>query len=184
MSDTHDDVLPAWVAEALRQPVTRSPASRERIMTAVRGGPAPAVTLKPVATRWARRGILSVLGATLAMGALAVTFVLPRVDRAPSVAFLPPVVRVLGDSVVPVAHAVAGGSFLDTLHVVEVVLRGAAIRSAAVLLGRHTVEMECAEDSAWRVRMLAPRDRLPSAVVVNASRVVPIDPGAVMVDSL
>jgi hypothetical protein len=32
--------------------------------------------------------------------------------------------------------------------------------------------------------MLAPRDRLPSAVVVNASRVVPIDPGAVMVDSL
>jgi hypothetical protein len=44
--------------------------------------------------------------------------------------------------------------------------------------------MECADDSAWRTRGLAPRDQLPSAVVVNASRVVPIDPGMVTVDSL
>nr|MCU0649746.1 hypothetical protein [Gemmatimonadaceae bacterium] len=70
MSESHDDLLPGWVADALQQPIASPAAARERIMSAVRAGPAPAMLMKPMPSRWARRGVLSMAGALTALVAL------------------------------------------------------------------------------------------------------------------
>lgn len=179
MPDMTDDTIPGWMVDALRAPVDSDPAARARIMDRVRAcAPPGPLSMRQVAPRWARRGVLSPMGALLGLLLLAVAATLPHGSRGLAPAVMPPVVRVIGDSVVPLARVALDGSWLDTLRVVDVVVRGAAIRSAAVLGARRDdeVAMREREPGEWHARVLAAADALPVAVVVNDAQLVPVAP--------
>jgi hypothetical protein len=97
---------------------------------------------------------------------------------------------IMGDSVVPLTaaqHDSAGdGRWLDTLRIVEFVLRGPGIREAAVLgefnhWQRGATPMVASmvssmEPHDWRARVLVPRDALQTVVraayLINNRRIV------------
>lgn len=187
MRESFESTLPDWVGDALREPVESTANARARIMSSVRELPAPRALSAPMRpSRWTRRGWLSpIAGAvtSLAMGMV----VLFRVSNA-SVANtdIETMTRILGDSVVPanfVQHAGVNdasareGHWLDTLRIVEFVIRGSSIRAASVLgdfngwqRGRTT--LVAVGGNEWRARVLVPRDALNMAYLVNDARLV------------
>ena len=87
--------------------------------------------------------------------------------------------RILGDSVVPLPAAPLSDTmksheprWLDTLHIVEFVLRGPSIRAASVLgdfnrWQRNATPLVSDGHGNWRARALVPRDALAMAYLVN-----------------
>jgi hypothetical protein len=188
MSDPIDETLPGWVRDALRQDVTAATDARERIMRRVRQGPAPrTLSLWMAPPRWARRGLLSPLGLLVAVVCGVTLLTARRWPLLGAPALLPPLVRVLGDSVIPVANGANGDNLLDTMCVVDVVMRGTSIRSARLIVDpRRTDGLVMAQrvDGDWHVRVLTPPDALPLAVMVNDAQLVPIELSARRSDSL
>ncbi len=106
---------------------------------------------------------------------------------------------VLGDSVVPVSHALSATAnvfpsgdssytqrLLDTLRIVEFVMRGSSIRAASVLgdfnaWKRGATPLVAVSDVEWRVRVLVPRDAVQTsrkvAYLVNNTRLIPASMG-------
>ena len=186
MSAKHDPIenaLPAWVSEALRQPVTSRAESRSSIMDRVRGLPAPRRHSAPMRpSRWLRRGWLSPMGGFLTTTLLAVV-VLMRSGSGAGVTDLAAVTRVLGDTVVPARAVAAADRWLDTMRIVEFVIRGSSIHAAAVLgdfnqWRRGATPLAQASPNEWRARVLIPRalaarDALEVAYLVNSARMIP-----------
>lgn len=182
MRDPIDSSLPEWVGEALREPVTSHASSRTRIMDAVRGLPAPrrmAAPMRP--SRWLRRGLLSPFGSVLATAAMAVVMLTRVAAPGSGVADIVTVTRILGDSIVPAGASATNGHWLDTLRIVEFVIRGSGIHTAAVIgdfnqWRRGATPLASANGDEWRARVLVPRDALQMAYFVNDAQVIPAEP--------
>ena len=178
-----DAPLPGWVVNALREPMDSRSESRSRIMMAVRALPAPrrhAAPMRP--SRWLRRGLLSPAGSIMAITVVALVGLLRMNTGGAALADIVTVTRILGDSVVPrhVTPSVGGEShWLDTLRIVEFVIRGSSVRAAAVLgdfnqWRRGGTPLIANGRHEWRARALVPRDALNVAYLVNGSQVIPI----------
>ena len=175
--------LPYWMSETLRREVPSTANARARIMDRVRREP-PRVLSAPVrATRWARRGALTPLALLGTLGAMVITLSLRDVGRRAEVTMMNSAM-IIGDSVVP-SHDTVGGvlrdSFLDTLHIVEFVLRGGVTRSAVVVgdfngWQRGVTPLQPNANGEWRARVLVPRDALRYAYVVDEKRIVSAPP--------
>jgi hypothetical protein len=193
MADDRWDAPPEWVVATLTAPVRSRAAARAAIMARVREAPRPAVgwlTLRPVPRAWRRRGVLGPTGLLLAVVAFATITLAARFDRARPEALLPPLVTVLGDSVVALSGGTLDSVLRDTLALVEVVVRGPTIRSAS-LLGhfngwrRDATPLVADGDGRWRARVLVPRDALALAVLVNDATLLPVRaPSGTRSDSL
>jgi hypothetical protein len=178
MSDTPTERLPEWVIDALHDLPPSTVPARDAIMDRIRSSAAPRRgTLRPMASRWARRGLLSSGGLTMALMLVLASASVREWPTFGSPLLLAPIVRILGDSIVPITGSPIGDSLLDTLRVVDVVMRGSSIRSAALVMqGRDesAVAMRELREGEWHARVLTPPDVLPVAVVVNELRVVPL----------
>lgn len=207
MRDHTDPRIPEWMHDALRAPVNGRDGARERIMDAISGLPAPRRLRAPVGSlrhsRWMRRGLLSPIGGLLTT-ALLVATVLVRMGPLEALlgasgADVRTAVLVLGDSVVPVTEDIGVANdlpfatkrpveqlsqrVLDTLRIVEFVLRGGSGVHAASVLGsfnawqRGATPMVASADGAWRARVLIPRDVLATslnvAFLVNGAKLLP-----------
>ncbi len=199
--ESRDPQLSPWVLDTLRAPVVSAASSRSAIMDRVRCESAPRRLRAPMrASRWSRRGLLSPFGGMAVLAMLVVLVSVRRLDQRHVGSLIETSAIILGDSVVPLQDvdfgglrsgnartadvsgeaaarrdsvvARLGGRLLDTLRVVEFVLRGPAVRSASVVgdfnAWRRGVTM-LAHDSGdtWRARVLVPRDALRFAYVVN-----------------
>jgi hypothetical protein len=180
--------VPAWMADALRAPVSSRPEARARIMVQVRALPAPrrlSVPLVQRASRWRRRGSLTGLGGALLTAMLLVAVGVRQGDRHALAQRVHPSAIIVGDSAVPVRGAdslaaIMSGRLLDTMKVVEYVVRGADVRNVRV---QHAVREERTgntrvvpfgpaqltrvSDTEWRVRALLPRDAVAVSFSVN-----------------
>ncbi|MCC6242164.1 MAG: hypothetical protein IT353_04955 [Gemmatimonadaceae bacterium] len=207
MADHPDSRLPEWMHDALRAPVETRDGARARIMDAISGLPAPRRLRAPAGSlrhsHWMRRGLLSPVGGLLTTALLLAT-VLVRVGPLDTLlggasADVRTAVLVLGDSVVPVTEDIGVANdlpfaskrpplplsrrVLDTLRIVEFVLRGGSTVHAASVLGsfnawqRSATPMVASADGAWRVRVLIPRDVLATslnvAFLVNGAKLLP-----------
>ena len=204
MSDHSESSLPTWIASALRRPASKADAARsrllrQRVMEAVRQEPTPRTTLfgsaPMAASRWRggnRRGWLSPLGgfATTALLLVVTLFRVGTPERRNEgfIAGIETDTHVLGDSVVPVSNTVSSFAsdtaqrLLDTLRIVEFVLRGSSSIHSASVLGafnawqRGMTPLLAAGRNEWRARILVPRDALRSsqrvAFLVNESQLV------------
>jgi hypothetical protein len=211
MHDTFEPLLPSPLRALLRAPAHSTHAARARIMQQVRALPAPRRLRTPFAgSRWSRRGLLSPAGGLFTAVLLLCTIVL-RMDPRNTLLFdavpqVETVTHVLGDSVVPVAdvsgaaarrqaspHARAhhdslaarvdsyAQRVLDTLRIVEFVLRGSSVRSATVLgsfnaWNRGATPLAAVGRDEWRARVLVPRDALATslnvAFLVNGTKLI------------
>lgn len=187
MRDPFESTLPDWVGDALREPVDSHPDARARIMDAVRTLPnvrARAVPMRP--SRWLRRGVLSPLGGAMTTVVMVLAVMLRIGAGAADLSDIVTVTRILGDSVVPTRHAGADardGSapvarWLDTMRVVEFVLRGSSVQGAAVLgdfnrWQRGATPLVAVGHHEWRARVLVPRDALTMAYLVNDAQLIP-----------
>ncbi len=182
-SDTSVSPLPYWMADALRREVTSTANTRAQVMDRVRREP-PRVLSAPIrASRWARRGALTPMALLGTLGALFITLSLRDVGRRADVTMMTSAL-IIGDSVVPSRDTVGGAlrdSFLDTLHIVEFVLRGGVSRSAVVVgdfngWQRGVTPLQPNANGEWRTRALVPRDALRYAYVVDEKRIVSAPP--------
>jgi len=193
MPDPNPTMLPDWVTDALHEPVPSTPAARARIMDAVRSSARPRRVAAPIRpSRWLRRGLLSPVGGLITTAVMTLALLLrigPRdglLHR--SVSEIQTAAMVLGDSVVPtstprMADTLATAArLLDTLRIVEFVIRGSSVHAASVLgdfngWKRGATPMISAGRDEWRARVLVPHDVLASslnvAYLVNQSRVIP-----------
>lgn len=182
MRDPIDSALPEWVGEALREPVTSQASSRARIMDAVRGLPAPRRMSAPMRpSRWMRRGLLSPVGSILATAAMAMVMLTRVATPGAGVSDLVTVTRILGDSIVPASGSATSGHWLDTLRIVEFVIRGSSVHAAAVIgdfnqWRRGATPLASAGGNEWRARVLVPRDALQMAYLVNDAQIIPAEP--------
>ncbi len=178
--------LTPWVRDALRHPASSSASQRSAIMDRVRREPAPRLMEAPMrASRWMRRGLLTPMGGMAMVAAMVAMITLRGVERHSAVGGLVGSALILGDSVVPHAHTsgaaradTLGERLLDTLRIVEFVLRGPEVRSASVVgefnaWQRGATALAHEGDGSWRARVLVPRDALQFAYVVNDAQVVP-----------
>lgn len=180
MPDHDNSLLPAWAADALRDEPTPRAESRERIMNRIREMPAPRTLAPPIRpTRWLRRGLLSPVGSAAATFLL-VGFAVARLGSGSLLGMsFEQSARVVGDTIVQRVAAGAPGTLrdtlLDTLRIVEFVVRGPSVRSAAVMgefNGWRATAMQRATDSEeWRARITVPRDALRFAYLVNDEHV-------------
>lgn len=201
-SPDHDDMdgattgtVPSWMTEALRTPVASRPEARARIMAQVRALPAPrrlSVPLVQRASRWRRRGSLTGIGGALLTAMLTVAVGIRHGEGHALAQRVHPSAIVVGDSAVPVRGAdslvaIMSGRLLDTMKVVEYVVRGTEVRTASVQHAvRHgqahdarVVPFEPAQltrvsDTEWRVRALLPRDAVAVAFNVNEVTMEPV----------
>jgi hypothetical protein len=198
MPDPTFSSLPDWVTDALREPVASTPAARTRIMEAVRATARPRRLSAPVArSRWLRRGLLSPVGGLLTTAFLTATLMLRMGSMeglmGRSVADVQTAAFVLGDSVVPVSPIVATPArmdgatplstrLLDTLRIVEFVIRGSSVHAASVLgdfnaWKRGATPLRAVGGDEWRARVLVPRDAVPTvrtvAYLINNSQLIP-----------
>ncbi len=211
MPDPLDFNLPDWVADALRAPEAGRPKAphraQMRIMDVVRQLPAPRrLSARMAPSRWARRnrrGWLSPLGGLMTTVAVGVLMLLrlapadgalggaPRDTLSDTLVGIQATTHVLGDSVVPVTEnsATSGTSsaprLLDTLRIVEFVVRGTSVHAAAVLgdfnaWQRSATPLVSVGHHEWRARILVPRDALRLtanvAYLVNNDLLVPDAP--------
>ena len=182
MRDPIDSSLPEWVGETLREPVTSRASSRARIMDAVRGLPVPRRMSAPMRpSHWLRRGLLSPVGSMLATAAMAMVMLTRIATPGAGVSDLVTVTRILGDSIVPVSGSATNGNWLDTLRIVEFVIRGSSVHAAAVIgdfnqWRRGATPLASAGGNEWRARVLVRRDALQMAYLVNDEQVIPAEP--------
>jgi hypothetical protein len=191
MTPTSDtESLPAWVQTTLVAPVTSTPEARARIVAAARALPAPRRRfLGPLLPQrlqassfWRRRGALTGVGGALvtAMFALIVTvrqseeFAWRRAMQASALAS--------GDSVVPAvvsAERPVVGRLLDTLRIVDLVLRGRSLGGALITASDARIQATLVRTSdgaaEWHARALVPRDMVALALTVDGMQhTVPI----------
>jgi hypothetical protein len=190
--------LPQWMRESLREPVAGNARDHDRIMHAVlaeaRHQQRRRVPNMARRSGWRRRGVLSPLVGVITTLVMAVT-VMMRLEHLRASSPLDAVAllaytHVIGDSVVPRGsseidaprRATNGARWLDTLRVVEFVLRGPSVRSASALgefnrWQRAITPLARVASNEWRARVLVPRDALSMsthvAVLVNGEQIVP-----------
>ncbi len=193
MREPNEPVLSSWVVHVLRNSASgaapRSAAQRAAIMNRVRHEPAPRVLSAPMrASRWTRRGLLSPVGGA-GLAAVLMAMIWMRGLQPPHAGFEASAL-VRGDSVVPVRDArgawngrgdttgdTLGARLLDTLSIVEFILRGPTVHAATAVgdfnawRGGATT-LTYATDGTWRARVLVPRDALRFAIVVNGTQLV------------
>ncbi len=185
MPDQITPRLPDWAIDALRTPVSSRSGSRDRIMHAVRGLPAPRRLTAPAAavraSRWFRRGSLTGAGGVLLTAVLAFMVSIHRGDQLAVMSKLRTSAVVLGDTVVPAVGAPdsLGARLLDTLRIVQFAIRGPHIEAAEVIgtfngwrRGSTMLTSDGHDDastngSEWRSRVLVPRDALDFAFVIR-----------------
>jgi len=191
MRERDEQSLSPWVIDALRHPApgsatrsaSRLAAQRTAIMDRVRREPSPHVLSAPMrASRWTRRGLLTPFGGMTLVALFVAAISLRGLDERHGGGALETTAFILGDSVVPVHEGGAradsvGERLLDTLRIVEFVLRGPAVRSATVIgdfnaWQRGITALTRGSDDSWRARVLVPRDAVRFAYVVNDARVV------------
>ncbi|MBL0170945.1 MAG: hypothetical protein IPP90_09470 [Gemmatimonadaceae bacterium] len=180
--DPFESALPDWVGETLREPVESHPRSRARIMEAVRALPAPRRRSAPMRpSRWLRRGLLSPISGAITSAVLALSLLLRADGGASALSDIVTVTRVLGDTVVPV-HTLPSASgtirWLDTLRIVEFVIRGSSVHAVAILgdfnkWQRNATPLSAGAPHEWRARVLVPRDALDVAYLVNDRHLIP-----------
>ncbi|WP_396225173.1 hypothetical protein [Gemmatimonas sp.] len=198
-SPNHDDgtagTLPGWMGDALRAPVASRPEARARIMAQVRALPAPhrlSVPLVQHASRWRRRGSVTGLGGALLTALLTMAVGVRQGDRVALAQRVHPTAIIVGDSAVPVRGAdslaaIVSGRLLDTMKVVDYVVRGANVQRVQV---QHAVRDPRARDAhpvpfhptrltrvsvnEWRVRALLPRDAVAVSFSVNDLTLDPV----------
>jgi hypothetical protein len=186
MPEREPDLLPEWTGELLREAVVSTPAARARIMQQVRTLPAPRRAMPPMPrSRWMRRGLLTLVGGGLATMLLAVAVSL-RFGGSDAISTrFEGTALVVGDTVIPRLVAVQGRTFrdtlLDTLRVVEFVMRGNGIRTASVVgefndWRPDATRMLARTGAEWRVRALVPRDALRFGYLVNDEHLVSAPP--------
>lgn len=202
LSPDHDDMspmagaaIPGWMADALRAPVASRPEARARIMAQVRSLPGPRRLSTPLvqhASRWRRRGSLTGLGGALFTAMLTIAVGVHQGDRHALAQRVHPIALVVGDSAVPVRGAdslaaILSGRLLDTMQVVEYLVRGDDVRHVQV---RHAVrsgqarevrvvpfepaQLTRVSDTEWRVRALLPRDAVAVSFSVNDLTLDPV----------
>lgn len=195
MRERDEHSLSPWVIDALRNPApgsttrsaSRLAAQRSAIMDRVRREPAPHVLSTPMrASRWTRRGLLTPFGGMTLVALFFAAISLRGLDERHGSVALETASLILGDSVVPVHEGsvradTLGERFLDTLRVVEFVLRGPSVRSATIVgdfnsWERGATALTRESDDTWRARVLVPRDALHFAYVVNDARIVTAAP--------
>lgn len=190
MPDQIPPSLPDWVTIALRAPITSRAGTRDRIMHAVRGLPAPRRLSAPPAavraSRWSRRGSLTGAGSVLMTAMLAFMVSVHRGDQLAVMARVQTSAIVLGDTVVPAVGAPdsLGARFLDTLRIVQFAVRGPHIGAAEVIgtfngwrRGSTMLTSDAdahARTSEWRARVLVPRDALDFAFVIGDVSEIPM----------
>jgi hypothetical protein len=144
------------------------------------------------ASRWRRRGSLTGLGGALLAAMLTIAVGVRQGDRHALAQRVQPAVLVVGDSAVPVRGAdslaaIMSGRLLDTMKVVEYVVRGSNVHRVQV---QHAVRDEHAteahpvpfqptqltrvSDTEWRVRALLPRDAVAVSFSVNDFTLDPV----------
>lgn len=189
--DADGEPIARWMRSALQAPVDSSSAQRDAIMARVRRVRALQRVQPPMrASRWSRRGLLNPLSG-MAMVAVLVAMVSMRsFEFARGVRSLDTASLVLGDSVVPMTSAglshdassdAISTRLLDTLRIVEFVLRGPDVRSVAVIgdfngWQRGTTTLLHEGRDRWHARVLVPRDALRFAYVVNETQLVAAPP--------
>jgi hypothetical protein len=211
MRDPLDPLLPPHVRALLRAPATSTHDARTRIMDHIRTLPAPRRLRAPFAgSRWSRRGLLSPVGGLLS-AALVLCMIALRMSPLDALLFdtarqIETAAVILGDSVVPRSGAHGSDAsldsptsarahhdsltarvdgyarrVLDTLRIVEFVLRGSSIRTATVLgsfnaWNRGATPLATAGRDEWRARVLVPRDAVATslnvAFLVNGTKLI------------
>ncbi|QJR36818.1 hypothetical protein [Gemmatimonas groenlandica] len=187
MTDQIPPSLPGWAIDALRTPVTSRAGSRDGIMRAVRGLPAPRRLSAPAAavraSRWFRRGSLTGAGSVLLTAVLAFMVSVHRGDQLAVMAQMQTSAVVLGDTVVPAVGAPdsLGARLLDTLRIVQFAIRGPHIGAAEVIgtfngwhRGSTAMASASRHSDEWRARVLVPRDALDFAFVVSDASETPM----------
>ncbi len=194
MREPAEHSISSWVVSALRTPTNGTTAQRVAIMERVRREPAPRRLSAPMrASRWSRRGLLTPFGGMSVFAMLVAVVSLRALEQRDvrGVGALQSSIFIRGDTVVPAndaGHAGVGRRdgthadsiaerVMDTLRIVEFVLRGPAVRSVAVIgdfnaWRRGATTLALGDDGAWRARVLVPRDALRFAYVVNGAQVV------------
>lgn len=189
MPDHIPSSLPSWASEALRAPVFSQTGSRDRIMHAIRGLPAPRQLSAPAAavraSRWFRRGSLTGAGGVLLTAVLAFMVSVHRGDQLAVMARLQTSAVVLGDTVVPAVGAPdsLGVRLLDTLRIVRFAIRGPHIGAAEVIgtfndwrrggtMLSNIGAMNGADE--WSARVLVPRDALDFAFMIRDASELPM----------
>ncbi len=186
MPDLNPPSLPEWAVRALRAPVDSQPASRERVMHAVRALHTPRRMSAPASamrsSRWFRRGSLSGAGGVLLTAAFAFMISMHRGEQLAVMQRLQASAVVLGDTVVPVIGAAdsVGARLLDTLRIVQFAISGAHVGSAEVIgtfngwRRGSTMLVRVGTDDEWRARVLVPRDALDFAYVISDLTTTPL----------
>lgn len=189
-NESFESTLPEWVGDALREPMPSSADARERIMSTVRSMPAPrpfAAPMRP--SRWMRRGWLSPIGGVMTTALMAVAVLMRVGSGAMGATDIETATRILGDSVVPVSATMHSGAiegsvdgpdhgrWLDTLRVVEFVIRGSSIHAASIMgdfnRWQRNANPLVSDGHTWRARVLVPRDVVDVAYLINDARIVP-----------
>jgi hypothetical protein len=191
---------PAWMMEALRAPTAERVDARTRIMARVQALPAPHRLVAPMPmARWRRRGTLSGLGGVVLTAAFALMLTVREGERFTLASRVHTAALVLGDSAVPVSHDTRdatsaasspatrqdrissriGDRLLDTMRVVELVVRGVGLQDVAWrrtgdLHGKtRTVALARISSTEWRTRTLVPRDVVDVTLIVNDVALAP-----------
>lgn len=191
-----DATPPAWMVDTLRMPLNDRDAgllldARTQIMTRVRTLPTPRRLVAPMPlARWRRRGTLSGMGGVVLTAVLALMLTVREGEHLTLASRVHATALVLGDSAVPVSTADAqhprsetgtpgaqqGRSrWLDTMRVVELVVRGSGLREVALRQTAAVRAVALARISAteWRARALVPRDAVDVTVIVNDVALAP-----------
>jgi hypothetical protein len=180
--------------ERLRAPIDSSAGQRDAIMARVRRVGAPRRLSPPMrASRWSHRGLLNPLSGMVMVATLVAVVSMRSLEFGRGVRSREATSLVLGDSVLPAGVSASaglahGGSseaigtrLLDTLRLVEFVLRGRDVRSVAVVgdfnaWQRGVTRLQHEGTDHWRARVLVPRDALRFAFVVNGTQLVAAPP--------
>lgn len=204
--DSNSSSLPNWIGDALREPVESRASARANIMDQVFGTPAPRRFSAPMRpSRWVRRGLLAPVGGLMSTLVLTSVLMFRLSLGTGDFSNIELATRVLGDSVVPAqtvssispylslmsgrptSHADTSGDtslkeahWLDTLRIVEFVIRGSSVHAASVLgefnrWRRGATPLMATGDDEWRATVLVPRDVLRVAYLVNNAQLLPAE---------
>ena len=181
--------LPYWMADALRRNVDSTATARLAIMDRVRRERANRLSTPSRPSRWRRRGSFAPIAFLTVLGMLFVSVSLRDVGQRADLTIMN-AAYVIGDSVVPsrdTTPAAAGrpASFLDTLRIVEFVLRGGVTHSAVVVgdfngWQRGATPMHRDGNGEWKTRALVPPDVLRYAYIVDDAQVITAPPLSVV----
>lgn len=201
-SDHSNSSLPNWVRDTLREPVASSDAARSRIMEQVLNTPKPRRFSAPMRpSRWVRRGLLAPVGGLMTTVVMTAVLMFRMGLGTGDLSSVELAARVLGDSVVPAAtsssnfarsafatltHDSANSAqaqsenvrWLDTLRIVELVIRGSSVHAASVIgefnrWRRGATPLVSAGNNEWKAKVLIPRDVLSVTYLVNNNQLVP-----------